>query len=274
MPPGVRAMTGRGEGATPLRCSQLGDCLRDVTVAFYRVAPATREPYVAHVNECAPPSGGSRERGRNLMISDCRGYHPRDYFTTSELVKRYFHTLTAPQSFASGAARVLYLCAPLRPSERPSRPLGRRTSTATARTSCAPRRVSRSLTPPSAPASIGCTHDARPCSSRSPRASRPCSRAPARRARRPAGVLPEASRRWAGRISSTARRAHARGGRARLDLSGGVGFASTPRAPHRLAHVAQPICITDKAVQDGSAWFRVVLIFRPSRAPTTRRWRW
>ena len=139
-----------------------------------------------------------------------------------------------------------------------------RTSTATARTSCAPRRVSRSRTPPSAPVSIGCTHDEHPCSSRSQRASRPCSRAPAHQARRPAGGRPAASRRWAGRISSTAPRAHARGGRARLGLSGGVGFASTPRAPHRLAHVAQPICITDKAVPDGSAWFRMVLIFRPS----------
>ena len=171
------------------------------------------------------------------MIFDCRGYHPREYFTTSELVKRYFHTLTAPQSFASGAARVLCLCAPLRPSERLSRPPGRRTRTAMGRTSCAPRRVSRSRTPPSEPASIGCTRDERPCSSRSQRASRPYSRAPARQARMPAGVLLEASRRWGVRISSTAPRWPARGGRACLDLSGGVGFASTPRAPHRLALV-------------------------------------
>ena len=199
------------------------------------------------------------------MILDCRGYHPRDYFTTSEQLKRCFHTLTAPQSFASGAARGLCLCVPLRPSERLSRPLGRRTSTATGRTSCAPRRVSRSLTPPSAPASTGCTHDARPCSSRSPRASRPCSREPARQARRPAGGRPAASRRWEARISSTARRAHARGGRARLDLSGGVGFASTPRAPHRLAHHAQPICITRETVLNGSAWFLVVPIFAGAR---------
>ena len=169
--------------------------------------------------------------------------------------------LTAPQSSASGAARGLCLCDHLRPSRRPSRPLGRRTSTATGRTSCAPRRVSRSLTPPSAPASIGCTRDARPCSSRSQRASRPCSRAPARQARRPAGDRLAASRRWGVRISSTARRAPSRAARARLDLSGGVGFASTPRAPHRLAHHAQPICITRDAVPDGSGWFRMVPIF-------------
>ena len=113
--------------------------------------------------------------------------------------------------------------------------------------------------------------DARPCSSRSPRASRPCSRAPARQARMPAGDRPEATYLWAGRISSTARRAHARGGRARPGLSGGVGFASTPRAPHRLAHVAQPICITDKAVPDGSAWFRVRQILRPMSPPHEKR---
>ena len=138
------------------------------------------------------------------------------------------------------------------------------------RTSCAPRRVSRSRTRRSEPASIGYMRDEPHDSSRSQRASRPCSRAPAHQARMPAGDRPAASRRWEARISSTARRAHARGGRARLDLSGGVGFASTRPAPHRLAHHAQPICITDKAVQDGSAWFRVVLIFRPSRSPTTR----
>lgn len=190
------------------------------------------------------------------MISDCRGYHPRDYFTTSELVKRYFHTLTAPQTSASGAARVLCLCAPLRPSRRPSRPLGRRTSTATARTSCAPRRVSRSLTPPSAPVSIGCTRDARPCSSRSPLASRPCSRAPARQARRPAGGLPEASRRWEARISSTARRAHARGGRARPDLSGGVGFVVAIRCPpRREGEIHEGPGIAEARVRSGAcAW--------------------
>ena len=199
------------------------------------------------------------------MISDCRGYHPREYFTTSELVKRYFHTLTAPLTSASGAARVLCLCVPLRPSERLSRPLERRTSTATARTSCAPRRVSRSPTRRSEPASIGCTRDDCQQCSRSQRTSRPWTPAPARQARMPAGVLLEASRRWAGRISSTAPRAHARAARARPDLSGGVGFASTPRAPHRLAHVTQPICITDKAVPDGSEWFRVRPDFRPHR---------
>ena len=196
------------------------------------------------------------------MIFDCRGYHPRDYFTTSELVKRYFHTLTAPQSYASGAARVLCLCDPLRPLERLSRPLGRRTSTATGRTSCAPRRVSRSLTPPSAPASIGCTSDARPCSSRSQWASRPCSRAPARQARRPAGDRPEASRRWGGRISSTARRAPSRGGRARLDLSGGVGFASAPRAPPSSRARAHPTYITRDMVQSSVGCCWSMLTFR------------
>lgn len=178
-----------------------------------------------------------------------------------------FHTLTAPQSSASGAARVLCLCVPLRPSRRLSRPLGRRTRTAMGRSVGAPRRVSRSLTPPSAPASIGCTRDDCQQCSRSQRASRPCSRAPARQARRPAGDRPAASRRWGVRISSTARRAHARAARARPDLSGGVGFASTPRAPHRLAHHAQPICITRDAVLDGSAGFRVRPILRPLARP-------
>ena len=33
--------------------------------------------------------------------------------------------------------------------------------------------------------------------------------------------------------------------------------------PHRLAHHAQPICITRETVFDGSAWFRVRPILRP-----------
>lgn len=208
------------------------------------------------------------------MILDCRGYHPRDYFTTSELVKRYFHTLTARQSFASGAARALGPCVLYRPSEQLSHPRRMPEPTATARIGRAPRRGWRQHDQSTCcPATHCSTCDLGPhCLG--PRASRPLRQVPAHPARTRAACRRARRAGWAGRICGTAPPWRGRGRQASgVSLRWRSGW-QTPRAPHRLAHVAQPICITREAVPDGSAWFRVVLIFRPSRAPTTRRWRW
>ena len=154
--------------------------------------------------------------------------------------------------------------APLRPLTRLSRPRRTPEPTATARIGRAPRRGWRRRDQSTCcPATRCSTYDSARCLT-DQSASRPCSRAPARQARRPAEFRAERRAGWEARRCGTAPRwpAHVRRGRGgeRRWRSGW----QTPRAPHRLAHVAQPICITREAVPDGSAWFRVVLIFRPS----------
>ena len=167
------------------------------------------------------------------------------------------------------AALVCAQSAPLRPLTRLSRPRRTPEPTATARIGRAPRRGRQRRDQSACCPAMHCSiYDLGPhCLGQ--QASRPCSPEPARQARRQAACRRARRAGWGGRICGTAPRWPARARRVRgVSLRWRSGW-QTPRAPHRLAHVAQPICITREAVPDGSAWFRVRPDFRPS-APRPR----